>query len=344
MTNTFDKLDAMPRVALGHTPTPLDRLGNLEKDFGGVALYAKRDDCTGLAIGGNKIRQLEFYCGEAVRREADTLLITGAVQSNFVRSAAAAAAVLGMKCHIQLEERVPKNDPLYRNSGNVLLDKILGATLHSYPHGEDEAGADAQVESIAAELRAKGSNPYIIPLSPGHAPLGALGYVRAARELAGQIEDGGLEVDEIVVASGSGHTHGGTLFGIKALGLPIRVTGVCVRRDAGQQRPRIIKRCQEIADLLGVDNPVSEDDVIITDDFLAPGYGQFNDATRTAITTAARKEALILDPVYTGKTMAGFLDRAGKAADEGVRGIVFIHTGGTPAVFAYEQELAALAE
>ena len=341
MTDIFDKLDAMPRCPLGHTPTPLERMANLEKRFDGVELFVKRDDCTGLAMGGNKVRQLEFYFGQALEAGADTVLITGAVQSNFVRLAAAAAATLGMQCHIQLEERVAKNDPLYRTSGNVLLDKMLGATLHSYPDGEDEAGADARLHEIADDLRAKGRTPYIIPLAPGHPPFGALGYVRAARELARQIEAQNLNVTEIVVASGSGHTHGGTLFGVKAMGLALRVTGVCVRRDTKQQRPRIIKRCQEIADLLGVDNPVADEDVIVTDEFLAPGYGRLNAATRQAIALAARNEALLLDPVYTGKVMAGLLDRAGQVAPGS--GLVFMHTGGTPAVFAYEPELAQLA-
>ncbi len=143
------RLDALPRARLAHTPTPLEALPNLSARLGG-ALYVKRDDCTGLAFGGNKVRQLEFYLGEAVAQEADTILITGAVQSNFARLAAAAARKLGMDCHIQLEQRVPKTDPLYRNSGNVLLDRILGATLHSYAHGEDEAGADRRIRDFAA--------------------------------------------------------------------------------------------------------------------------------------------------------------------------------------------------
>ncbi len=342
MTTAFEKLDAMPRCPLGHAPTPLERMGNLDKRFDGVRLFVKRDDCTGLAMGGNKVRQLEFYFGQALEAGADTVLITGAVQSNFVRLAAAAAATLGMECHVQLEERVAKNDPLYRTSGNVLLDKMLGAKLHSYPDGEDEAGADARLHEIADELRAEGKTPYIIPLAAGHPPYGALGYVRAARELSEQIKAQNLNIKEIVVASGSGHTHGGLLFGIRALDLPIRVTGVCVRRPAAQQTPRIINRCQEIADLLGVRNPVHIEDVIISDAFLAPGYGRLNDSTREAIALAARHEALILDPVYTGKVMAGLLARAGAAKRGAGTGIVFIHTGGTPAVFAYEPELAAL--
>jgi D-cysteine desulfhydrase/L-cysteate sulfo-lyase len=146
---------------------------NLEARIGGVRLYVKRDDCTGLALGGNKVRQLEFYMGEAQADGADTVLITGAVQSNFVRLTAAAARKLGMDCHVQLEERVPNTDPAYRNSGNVLLDRILGATIHSYSEGEDEAGADRRLGEIAAELESRGRRPYIIHLAPGHKPLGA---------------------------------------------------------------------------------------------------------------------------------------------------------------------------
>ncbi|MGI9462855.1 MAG: D-cysteine desulfhydrase family protein, partial [Aestuariivirgaceae bacterium] len=266
MNAYFEKLDAMPRQPLAHLPTPLERMANLEKQFNNVSLLVKRDDCTGLAMGGNKLRQLEFYFGEAVRQGADTVLITGAVQSNFVRLAAASANKLGMHCHIQLEQRVAKNDPLYANSGNVLLDRMLGATMHTYPHGEDEAGADAQLESIADELRANGCNPYIIHLAPGHPPTGALGYVRAAREIIEQASSQGVSIDEVVVPSGSGHTHGGLLFGLRACGNAVPVTGICVRRDAAAQRPRIIERCRQIAELLGVANPVSEDDVIVTDE------------------------------------------------------------------------------
>ena len=340
MNAIFEKLDALPRQRLAHLPTPLERMGNLEKRYGDVRLLVKRDDCTGLAMGGNKLRQLEYYFGEAVSQGADTVLITGAVQSNFARLAAASANRLGMHCHIQLEHRVSKDDPYYANSGNVLLDRMLGATLHSYPHGEDEAGADAQLESIADELRAKGCNPYIIHLAPGHPPTGALGYVRAAREIIDQAAADGIAIDEVVVPSGSGHTHAGLLFGLRAYDSAIPVSGVCVRRDAVAQRSRIIERCQKIADMLGVDNPVGEDDVVLTDEYLQPGYGRLNSPALRAIALAARCEGLLLDPVYTGKTMAGCLARA-TAADRH-RSILFIHTGGTPAVFAYQSELSDL--
>ncbi len=337
------RLDALPRARLAHVPTPLEALPNLSARLGGARLFVKRDDCTGLAFGGNKVRQLEFYLGEAQARAADTVLITGAVQSNFVRLAAAAARKLGMEFHIQLEERVPKTDPAYRNSGNVLLDRLLGATLHSYPDGEDEAGADKRLREIAAGLEAQGRRPYVIPLAPGHAPLGALGYVDAAREILEQAAAQGLALDEVVVSSGSGHTHGGLLFGLRALGCPVRVTGICVRRPAAAQRPRIESRCREIAELLEIDPVVAEADIHLTDAFLAPGYGQLNPAAVEAIALAARSEALILDPVYTGKTFAGFVERAREAGPG--RSLLFIHTGGTPTLFAYGPALIeAMAE
>lgn len=333
------RLDDLPRSRLMSGETPLESMPNLAEATGPARLLVKRDDMNGLAFGGNKVRQLEFYLGEAEARGADTLLITGAVQSNFVRLAAASARRLGMDCHIQLEERVPKNDPTYRNSGNVLIDRLLGATLHSYPHGEDEAGADAHLEEIAGDLKSKGKTPYVIHLAPGHAPLGALGYVDAARELLAQCEASDIKPDEVVLASGSGHTHGGMLFGLRALGSPVHVTGVCVRRDADQQRERISNRCREIAELLEMDSPVMDGDIDLTDDYLAPGYGRAGEEVLAAMRVAAEKEALITDPVYTAKAFCGFLERA-KNAEAG-KALVFLHTGGTPAIFAYEKELSA---
>jgi len=329
-------LDALPRARLVHGPTPLEEMPNLSARLGGARLFVKRDDCTGLAFGGNKVRQLEFYLGEAQARDADTVLITGAIQSNFARLAAAAARKLGMEIHIQLEERVPKNDPVYRNSGNVLLDRLLGATIHSYAAGEDEAGADRQIGVIAESLRAEGKRPYIIPLSPGHAPLGALGYVVAAREIAGQLEAMDVRPSAFVVPSGSGATHAGFLFGLRALGIDTPVLGVCVRRAADLQQPRILTRCGDIAELLRVASPVTAADVQITDEFLAPGYGLLNAPTREAILMGASREALMLDPVYTGKSMAGFIRRARAEPD---KSLLFLHTGGTPTMFAYANDL-----
>ncbi len=338
-TADLGRLDELPRAALWAAPTPLEPMDNLRRALGAGPLYVKRDDCMGLAFGGNKVRQLEFYLGEAQARDADTVLITGAVQSNFVRLAAAGARKLGMDCHIQLEERVPKTDPLYRNSGNVLLDKLLGATLHSYPHGEDEEGADRRLGEFAADLAAAGRRPYIIPLGPGHTPLGALGYVVAARELLGQLDKERIQLEEIVVPSGSGNTHAGFLFGLRALGSTVPVTGICVRRGAEAQWPRIQARCAAIAGLLGTANAVRDEDINLDETCLAPGYGQLNPASREAIRLAAHEEALLLDPVYSAKTMAGFIVTARQGAASEAR--LFLHTGGTPALFAYGDDVVA---
>ncbi|MBL1436450.1 MAG: D-cysteine desulfhydrase family protein [Rhodobacteraceae bacterium] len=336
MPYNIGALDSLPRSVLSQTPTALHKMPNLTAHFGTANLFIKRDDCTGLALGGNKARQLEFYLGQAEAEGADTIIITGAVQSNFTRMAAAAARMKGMDIHIQLEERVANTSEIYHRSGNLLLSRIYGATLHTYPYGEDEAGADNALEDIANTLRAKGQRPYVIHLSQGHAPLGALGYVVAAHELCQQ----GQPFDEIIVASGSGATHAGLLFGLRALGNRTPVRGICVRRDAAAQAPRIIDRCQQIANLLKMENPVKPEDISLNDDMLPPGYGKMNEAVIEAITLTAQKEGILLDPVYTGKTMAGFFARARQSKPS--QNLLFIHTGGQPALFGYEDDLGPL--
>ena len=331
------RIASIPRSQLFSGRTAIESMPNLTSHCGGAQLLVKRDDCTQLAFGGNKVRQLEFYFGAALAQNADTVLITSSVQSNFVRMAAAAARKLGMQCHIQQEERVTTNDPSYRNSGNVFLNKLLGATLHSYPHGEDEAGADRQLGVIASELEAKGRRPFIIPLGPGHPPLGALGYVVAAAELLTQFEQDELGIDEIFVGSGSGATHAGLLFGLRALDSDISVTGVCVRRDAALQRVRIQDTCEGVATLLGVNSNVTDEDINLIDDFLAPGYGVAGDATLRAIVLGAQKEGLLVDPVYTGKALAALIQQA-RIADKRST-FLFLHTGGTPALFAYQEPI-----
>ncbi|MFQ5624662.1 MAG: D-cysteine desulfhydrase family protein [Paracoccaceae bacterium] len=332
------RLATFPRIRACHAPTPLETLGNLGADLG-LALTVKRDDCTGIAFGGNKVRQLEFYFGAARAEGADTVLITGAIQSNFARITAAMARKLGMDCHIQLEERVPGTGDLYRRNGNVLLDRLLGATLHSYPEGEDEAGADAALRGIAAGLRRRGRKPYVIPLAADHPPLGALGYVCAAIELAQQA-DGQPPFDEIVIASGSALTHTGLLFGLRALGIATPVLGICVRRDAAAQGARVAKRLDDLAELLSIPSPVPAFDVTVDDSALPPGYGRLSDATVEAIELTARTEGLFLDPTYTGKTMAGLIGLARSGELAGKR-VLFWHTGGQPALFAYADQLAA---
>ena len=332
-------IDRFPRIRLGHIPTPLDAAPNLGAALG-IELWIKRDDCTGLAFGGNKVRQLEFYLGEARASGADTVLITGAVQSNFVRLAAAGARQLGMDIHIQLEERVDDADDLYRASGNVLLDRLLGATLHSFPVGEDETAADAGLERLARSLANAGRRPYVIHLGVDHPPIGGLGYVLAASEVMEQARARGFGFDAVVCASGSALTHAGTLVGMRAIGEAMPVHGICVRRDISRQRPRVAKRAAELAEMIGrADIVLDERAIDVSDEVHPPGYGKLNDAIREAISMAARLEALILDPVYTGKAMAGLIAHVRSGCIRAGSRALFLHTGGLPAIFAYGAKL-----
>ena len=340
MIDIAERLAAHPRVTLSTGPTPIEEAARLGERLG-IRLLFKRDDLTSIPFGGNKVRQLEFYFGAAKAQGADTVLVTGAVQSNYARATAAVAARLGMEAHVQLEERVPEMGEAYYASGNVLLDDLLGAHRHSYPEGEDEAGADAALGELAAELTAKGRHPYIIPLSPSNPPLGALGYVAAAAELVEQMPDLSELVDAIVVPSGSSLTHSGLLVGLRALDQRVPVLGICVRRDAVSQRERVGRKCAEVATLLGSEGIIADDDVQVFDDVLAPGYGRLNDEVFEAITMTARTEALYLDPTYTGRTMAGLIALARSGVIEAGSTVMFIHTGGVPALFAYESELRA---
>ena len=329
-----------PRVRLGHAPTPIDPAPNLGAALG-IDLRIKRDDCTGLAFGGNKVRQLEFHFGEAEARGADTVLVTGAVQSNLVRIAAAAARKLGMAVHIQLEDRVDGMGALYRASGNLLLDRVLGATLHAFPEGEDEAAADAALERRAAALAAEGRKPYVIHSAPGHAPLGGLGYVVAAEESTEKARDLGIGFDAVVCASGSALTHAGMLVGLRALGEQVPVLGICVRRDAAGQAARVAQVAGALAAMIDCPAAFDAGDVDVSDAVLAPGYGRLNEAVREAMAMAAGHEGLLLDPVYTAKAMAGMIAhvRSGRIA-AGSR-VLFIHTGGQPALFAYAESLGS---
>ena len=338
MSSPLAGIARFPRVRLGHMPTPLEPAPNLGAALG-IELWIKRDDCTGLALGGNKVRQLEFHFGEARARGADTVLVTGAVQSNLVCIAAAAARRLGMAIHIQLEDRVKGAGELYRASGNLLLDRVLGATLHAFPEGEDEAAADAAMERRAAALAAEGRKPYVIHSAPGHAPLGGLGYVLAAGEVAEQARSAGIGFDAVVTASGSALTHAGLLVGLRALGERLPVLGICVRRDGGRQGARVAQVASELAAMIGWPDAFDAGEVEVCDAVLAPGYGRLNDAVREAMALAARHEGLLLDPVYTARAMAGLIGhvRSGRIAP--ASRVLFVHTGGQPALFAYAESL-----
>ena len=329
------------RVNLGLTRSSLELMFNVSNTLG-VNIFIKRDDCLPLAMGGNKARQLEYYLGPAVQMGADTVLITGAIQSNFVRLCAAACRKLNLKPVVQLERRVPKDDRFYNTSGNVLLNELFGAEIYYFDEGEDEAAADRNLDEIADTLQAKGSRPYVIHLGIDHPPLGGLGYALAACETNLQCQEQELKPDHIIVPTGSGLTHAGFLCGMRAIGWDTPVHGICVRRNAGLQTKRISKRVAEIDELLGKPNTTHVNDINIYDDVLAPGYGQMNPFVANAIKLVAQCEGILLDPVYSGRTFAGLLQLIETGVIQKGETIIFLHTGGMPALFAYHNDLTAI--
>lgn len=331
--------DKYPSVALAHTPTPLEKLNNLSTRLDGVNIWIKRDDCTGLAMGGNKARQLEFYIGDAVAKGADTLLTTGAVQSNHVRMTIAAARKLGLEVEVQLEKRVDGRRAEYYDSGNPFLMKLMGARIHYYPVGEDESGADKALYERAEQLRQEGKTPYVIPLGTDHIPYGSLGYVKCAQELLTQFEEDKVEIDAIVIASGSATTHAGLLAGLRALNSQIPVHGFCVRRDQVAQAERVLEKAHKVAAMLDKPDLIKADDILVDDRMLSPGYGQLNEQLLEAMQMMAESEGILLDPTYTGKSMAGLIHLVRSKQVSAGQNIVFLHTGGTPALFGYPEIL-----
>jgi len=337
--NLLPGLGDYPRAKLFSSPTdiePLTRLGNRL----GIDLEIKRDDLLPVAMGGNKVRQLEYYLGEAVAQDADTILITGAVQSNFVRLCAASARKLGLDAHVQLEDRVPRDDDFYNLSGNVLLNQLLGATVHYFLGEQNEVAADVNLDSLASELRSAGKSPYVIHLGTDHPPLGGLGYARAAAELFLQYQALGRMPDHIVLGSGSGLTHAGLLAGARTIGWQVPVHGICVRRPASEQRQRILKRSDEICHMLGAKYKIASSDISVDDSTFHPGYGKMNQMVRNAMEYAALDEGLLLDPVYTGRALAGMIALTERNVITQGQTVTFIHTGGLPAIFAYQKELS----
>lgn len=323
-----EALARFPRLELFTTPTPLERLDRLGSQLG-RELWIKRDDTTSLALGGNKVRKLEYLAAEALRQEADTLITAGAIQSNHVRQTAAVAARLGLGCHALLENPTGTAEPDYLGNGNRRLLDLFGASIEPVASLDD---AENLLLASAARLHAEERQPYLIPIG-GSSPLGALGYVRAGLELAAQITHGGQRFAAVVLASGSAGTHAGLALAL-AHALPgLRVIGVTVSRPEATQRPKVESLLQHTADLLGVPVPSSLR-IELWDQYFAPGYGEPNAGTWAAIRLLAGHEGVLLDPVYTGKAFAGLLDSiARQAFDPGP--LLFLHTGGTPALFAY---------
>lgn len=335
-------LQKFPRARLAHAPTPLHKLSRLSAACAPHNLFVKRDDCTGLAFGGNKARHLEFYLGAAVARGCDTVLGTGAVQSNHVRMLSAAAAQLGLECHAQLETRVANPPPDYRRAGNAFLNYLAGAKVRhfAYAGADQEAAADREIDQLALRLAARGKTPYPLHSGKAYAHLGALGYVAAALELAEQIQQQSLDIHLIAVASGGGATHAGLLVGLRWLQLAMPVVGVCVCRAAAAQRARVLFIAQNLAAMLGAP-AIAVDDVWTEDTTLAPGYGHTAAPVLDDIRRLARAEGLLTDPIYSGKTFSYVLQSLRADALSNYRNILIIHTGGVPALFAHANLFAA---
>jgi L-cysteate sulfo-lyase len=304
---------------------------NLSRALGGPRLWIKRDDCTGLSTGGNKTRKLEFLMAEALARRADVVITQGATQSNHARQTVAAAARLGMRCHILLEDRTGSTDPNYTGNGNVLLDHLHGATVERRPGGSD---MQAEMEAVAAKLAAAGHRPYVIP-GGGSNPLGAIGYAHAALELINQATERGLRIDHVVHATGSAGTQAGLVVGLQALNSPIRLLGIGVRAAREKQEAMVHDLGRRTWELLGLRGELPRDAVGANCDYVGGGYGVPTPGMVEAVTLLAQTEGLLLDPVYSGKGMAGLIDLIRKGRFNKDENIVFLHTGGSVALFGY---------
>ena len=327
-------LSAFPRVDLAHLPTRLEHLPRLSAELGGPQIYVKRDDCTGLATGGNKTRKLEFSMADALQQGADTIVTVGAVQSNHVRQTAAAACKLGLRCEVLLEHRVADPTEYYSQSGNVLLDRIFAANLREYPGGTD---FDQAMDEVAAEVTANGGRPYLIPGGASN-PVGALGYVNCAIELLQQNEERRLNIGHIVTATGSAGTQAGLVVGLKAMQSDIPLLGIGVSVTREEQEEKVHELACETAAYIGKPDIVAREDVVANCDYIGDGYGIRTDSMNEAVLMLARLEGLLFDPVYSGKALAGMIDLIRRDA-LGDGDIVFLHTGGAAALFAYADQL-----
>jgi D-cysteine desulfhydrase family pyridoxal phosphate-dependent enzyme len=315
----------LARTPLASLPTPLERLPRLGESLGGLDLWVKRDDLTGLAFGGNKTRKLEYLLAAAQAAKGDCLVTCGAAQSNHCRQTAAAAARSGMACTLVL-----RGDPPSAVNGNLLLDQLLGARL---VWAGQRPLAEAQAAAID-DLRGAGKNPYAIPYG-GSSPLGAAAYSSALAELLAQ----GSPPDWIVHASSSGGTQAGLLAGAAWTGFAGRILGISVDRTASDLRPAVLSLAEETAALLPSRRAIRLDDVLVRDEYLGEGYGVLSDLEQDAIERFARLEGILLDPVYTGRAAGGLLDLARRGEFQPGERVVFWHTGGGPALFAYAERL-----
>lgn len=335
-------LARFPRIRLGHLPTPLEPLKRLSAHLAGPggqgpSIWIKRDDCTGLSTGGNKTRKLEYLFADAIAQGADTVITAGATQSNHARQTAAAAARLGLGCVLVLEDRTGRRDEAYTQSGNVLLDRLHGAAIETVAAGTD---IPAAMQGVADRLRQEGRTPYVIP-GGGSNAIGSLGYVNAALELVAQAAAMDLRIDHVIHATGSAGTQAGLLTGLVALNSGIPVLGIGVGKPQAVMEQAVFDLCQESSAHLGLPGIVRRDQVAADCSYIGQGYGLPTQGMTEAVRLLAELEGILLDPVYSGKAMAGLIDLVRQGRFAPGSNIVFLHTGGTVGLFAYPEALAA---
>ena len=322
----------LPKASLGYFPTPLIELTRLGKTLGGPNIYMKRDDNTGLALGGNKTRKLEYIIGDALAKGADTVITAGAIQSNHCRQTAGAAASLGLECHLVLGGEEPEQP-----QGNLLLDKVYGCHIHWA--GENRKGED--IPALVAQLKAEGKKPYVIPYG-GSNELGAVAFIEAYKELNAQREALKVDFSHIIFASSSGATHAGLMLGNKMLETYSQIVGINIDKGEMDKVPfdeHIVSLANSTAQLIAADYQFTADDLILNSDYVGDGYGVIGELEKEAIALTAQNEGILLDPVYTGRAMGGLIDMIRTGQIKATDNVLFWHTGGAPALFAYADDL-----
>ena len=326
------RIESRARFSLAQLPTPIEELKSLSRELGGPELLIKRDDQTGLALGGNKTRKLEFLVGQALEQGANTLVTAGAAQSNHCRQTAAAAARAGLRCELVLNGTKPELP-----NGNLLLDELLGARIHWVQRSEREA----KLSEIPDELRKQGGKPYVIPVG-GSNGVGATGYVLAMMELAEQLNGMNRRVDHVVFASSSGGTQAGIVVGAQVTGFKGKLHGVSIDRDDSESATyegELADIANETAKYVGFNAQFAAGDFTVAYDYLGGGYGIVSDLEREAIRLLASREGIVLDPVYTGRAMGALIALIRNKAFRSDETVLFWHTGGAPALFAYAKDL-----
>lgn len=313
--------------------TPIEKMEALTKTLDGPAIYIKRDDLTGLPFGGNKTRKLEYLMADALEKGADTIITCGAVQSNHCRLTLAAAIREGIKCQLVIEERIPNSYDIHANGNNFLFNLMQPEAIHVYPFGQSPV---EEMEKLAEGLRNEGRVPYIIPVG-GSNEIGDLGYVACAEEIVQQMNKMDICFDRIFITSGSAGSHAGLLVGMKLLKKDIIVQGIGINRPYEIQKAAVLELANETLEKMEYEPFLTPEDVFVDCNYIGGGYSVPTEKMQYAVELVARTEAIMLDPTYTGKTMSGLIDMIQKGDIKKGETILFVHTGGTPGLFAHPE-------